>query len=198
MTAAGTSPDSWQEVCLIGIMVDGGSFVDFGGLTDDITGMDWGEKDIEGKPTLSGGRRVTFTPMTDESITLKIYPVDAMLTGSGMIQHFHPQSTDDSTQPIVVDNTRTRKKHALVILWAETLPVSATTTPADSKTAYRIQIVNAYMTRYVPTYDGKVLMAEVTFKWAPFNSNGVANKREESTDGTQQLAAATTSATALP
>jgi hypothetical protein len=48
MAAAGITPDSWKEICLIGIIPNGGSEVQFAGLTEDITAMDWMEKDIEG------------------------------------------------------------------------------------------------------------------------------------------------------
>lgn len=197
MTAAGTFPDAWKEVCLIGIIPSGGSETQWAGMTEDITAFDWGEKDIEGLALVNGGRVVKTPPMGDEGITFKIYPVDAALGAAGAIQWFHPQATEDSEQPLVVDNTRTRTLHRLILLWAETLPATAGTQPAISKAAYRIQIVNAYMTAYKPSFDDKVFSAEVTFKWAPFNKAATANKREESTSGTAQLAAVGTSATSL-
>ena len=96
-----------------------------------------------------------------------------------------------------MDNSLTRDLHKVVILWAETLPADTMTQPADSKTAYRIQIINAYMTQYKPSFDDKLLSAEITFKWAPFQKGAGANKREESTNGTEQLAAAITTATSF-
>lgn len=186
-------PDAWTEFCLVSVLPDGGSEYQFASLTEDITAMDWGEKDIEGVPTLSGGRIVKKTPMTDESITFKVYPVKADLSG-GVVQLFHPQDTADSSQPIVVENDKDRKVHRLILLWAHALPTNASQLPVAGPT-YRIQAINAYMTKYTPSFDGKILTAEVTFKWTPFNSSGTANKREESSDDTTALAAATTSAT---
>ena len=110
---------------------------------------------------------------------------------------FHPQSTADSTQPIAVDNTITRRKCGVILLWSTTLPATAGTVPDASKASYRIQVVNAYMTRYVPSFDDKILSAEMTLKWAPFQKDGSANKREESTDGSEQLPAAIVSATSF-
>lgn len=207
MTAAGTIPDAWKEVCLIGIIPEanpsgagGGSEIAFAGITEDITAMDWGDKEIEGRPLINGGNVVQCKSMTEESVTLKIFDVDALLddasdVANGVAQMFHPQTTEDSTQPVLVDNTWQRRKFGVILLWAEALPATAGAIPAESKAAYRIQIINAYMTRWKPNYDDKTKSAEVTFKWVPTNKSAVANKREESTDGSESLPAAITSAT---
>jgi len=190
-------PSAWDEFCLIGITNDGGSEVQFAALTEDITAMDFGEKDIEGVANLKGGRITKFTPMTDESVTLKVYPVDVKLDGNGVAQWFHPQSTDDTDSPALVKNTKEREKHRVVILLSTNLPASAGTLPQTGAPAYRIQIANAYVTRYVPSFDGKIYSAEMTIKWVPFTKDGTGNKYEESTDGTVLLPAAGTSATAI-
>ena len=198
MTTAGTLPDAWKEVCRISIIAEGGSAVVLDGMTEDITAMDWGEKDITGKALLNGGRVVQFTSMTDESITFKGY--DTLATDAAtnsLVQFFHKQTTADTTQPIVVDNTITRQKFGLIILWAETLPANASTVPDISKTAYRVQVINAYMTMYKPSFSDKLKSAEFKFKWAPFAKDATRNKREESTDGTAQLAATITTATSF-
>lgn len=181
MTA--TIVDAWKEVCKIGILPQDGSLIEFAGFTEDITAMDFGEKDIEGMPLVNGGRVVKFTPMTDESITLKVYPIraDDEATDS-VVQAFHKQASADTTNPILVDNTITRQKFGLILLWATTLPSTSTSQVTAGQYAYRIQAVNAYMTRYVPSFDDKTFSAEVTFKWAPFSKGGTANKREESQD----------------
>ena len=189
--------DAWKELCLIGIIPAGGSETAWAGMTEDITGLDFGDKDIEGMPLANGGRVVKYTPMADESVTLKIYPVSALLSGTGAVQWFHPQSSESSVEPIVVDNTVTRIKHRLILLWATTLPATAGTATGAGIAAYRIQIVNAFMTSYKPNFDDKLFSAEVTFKWAPFQKDATANKREESTDGGTALATGGTTATAL-
>lgn len=180
-------PDAWSEFCRIGIMKKGGTAYQWCAKTEDITAMDWGEKAIETIPTVCGANIVKTIPMTKESMTLKMYPVSASLyttsTVQGPVQWFHPQGTDDLTSPIAVSSTTTRNKHRIVLLWAETLPAAAETVPS-SGAAYRIQIFNAYMTKYKPDFSDKILSAEVTFEWAPFDANGNANKYEESTDGT--------------
>ncbi len=194
---ADTMPDSWKEVCMVGILIDGGAEVQFAALTEDITALDWGDKEIEGIPLVSGGRVAKLTPMGDESVTMKLYPVDALLTGTGVVQHFHPQSTADSTQPILADNTRTRNKHKVILTWATQLPATAGAVSTANACSYRIQVINAYMTRYKPSFDDKIFSCEVTFKWAPFTKAAAANKREESTDGTVQIPVVTASATAF-
>ena len=204
--AGDTLPDSWKERLLISIIPDGGSAQDFAALTEDITAFDWGDKDIEGIPLVNGGRIAKWTPMTDESITMKVYPLTALpastsaaSSATGVVQLYHPQSTADETEPIVVDNSLVRKKFGIVILMAKTLPANATTLPEVDVPAYRIQIINAYMTSYKPSFDDKHFSAEITFKWTPFNKYAVSNKREESTGNvtSTQLAAAITTATSF-
>jgi len=191
------TPDSWTERFLLGITKEGSTEQQFAGITSEITGLDFGEKDIESTPLASGGRVVRPIPMTIESVTLKLYPVTALLDGTGIVQQFHPQVTDDSSVPVVVENTITRKKHKIVFVWSTTLPATASTLPTLGSPSYRVQIINAYMTRYKPSFDNREFTAEATFKWAPFNKAGtVGNKREEYTSGSAQLAAATTSVTA--
>lgn len=199
MTAA--VPDIWQERCLVGLIPDGGSEIAFAGIMEDITSVDWGEKDIEGMATLSGGRLVGFTPMTDESITIKVWPVSAGIdsesTATGIAQLFHPQSTADSTEPIAVDNRIDRQKFGLILLWATTLPATAGAQNAAGTNAFRIQVINAYMTSYKPDYSDKRLSAEVTFKWTPVDKSGNRNKREESSTDGSQLPAGITTATSF-
>lgn len=178
MTA--TTPDSFREVCLIGVLPSGGSEVQFAGFTEDITGLDFGDKDIEGVPLVNGGRVTKWSPQADESVTLKVYPISALRDGTGVSQWFNPQDTEDTTQPVLVDNTRNRTLHALYMLWATSLPTAASSAVTAGQYAYRVQVINAYMTSYKPSFDDKHFSAEVTFKWPPFNKAGSANKREES------------------
>lgn len=190
-----TASDAWKEVCLIGVIPSGGSEVQWAGMTEDITGMDWGDKDIEGAPLLNGGRVAKFTPQADESVTMKTFPVDALRGADGVVQWFNPAA--DTAQPVYVPNTRTRTQHKLIFLWATTLSAAAGTAPAVGEAAYRIQIGGAYCTSYKPSFDDKTLQSEVTFKWTPFQKNGNPNKVEESTDGSSALPATTTSVTSF-
>lgn len=208
MTAAGVLPENWQEFCKIGIVPEayptgagGGEEIAFAGMTEDITAMDWGERDIEGMPLVNGGRVIKTSPMGDESMTLKVYDVDALLdtanVANGVVQLMHPQSTEDATVPVLVDNSIYRRRFRIILLWATTLPATAGAIPGDSIPAYRIQIVNAYMTSFKPDYGDKLKSAEITFKWAPFNKAATANKREEYTDGSDYLPAVSASCTVL-
>lgn len=195
------TPDAWKEFCKISILKEGASQSEFqfDALTEDITAMDFGEKDTEGIVNLKGGRITRDVPMTDESVTLKVYPVDVNLGANGVAQWFHPQGLntgdDDTTQPIIVKNTKERVKHRVVFLWSTRLPSTAAGLPGLGEPALRMQIVNANVTRYVPSNDGKVLSAEMTLKWSPFQKDGSENKREESTDGSVLLPDASSTAT---
>lgn len=184
-------PDAWTEFSLVMVTEFGESGVAFEGLIEGFPAMDWGEKDIEGIPLVNGGRVVKRIPMTDESLTFKVYPVSVDLDGTGFMQHFHPQDTDDSTPPIVVLNTNNRNLYKVTILWATVLPATAETLPDAGEPARRIQIFNSYITVCKPNFDEYILSAEVTFKWPPFQKDATRNKIEESTDNTIQLPAST-------
>lgn len=194
-------PDSFDEFCLVSLLPDSGSESQFAAYTEDITAMDWGEKDIEGRPNIAGGRHVRKVPMTDESMTLKVFPISAKTTGSGGIQNMHPNGLTadsiDDYDPVTVGNSNFRMKHRVVMLWSTALPTQtvASTIPAAGNPSYRIQVINAYVTKYTPSFDDKTKSAELGLKWAPFNRSGTENKREESVGTTASLVAATTSAT---
>ena len=191
MTAS--TPDAWQELFLFSIQIKDGTEIQYAGITEDITGLDFGDKDIEGVALANGGRVVKHMPQADESVTVKVWPTDAKIGTKGVVQLFHPQNTADSTDPILVENTRNRNKHQLIFTWAEnigSLSTAGTVTTTD-KAAYRITIKNAYMTSYKPSLDDKNLSAEITFKWAPFDKDGNSNKKEESTISTAIPAATT-------
>ena len=195
-----TVPEKWDELCLVSVTTQGGTAMHFGAISDEISAMDWGEKDFESKATLAGGRIINKKPMTDESFGMKLYPISAgnpqQTSATGIMQLFHPGSdtyntSDDTTQPLVVPNTNFRRKYKVTLLWATTLPATAETIPASGVYAYRIQIFNAYLTKAKPDYGDKTFSVEATFKWAPFQKDGTRNKVEESTDDTAQLAAST-------
>ena len=197
MTA--TEPDAWQELCLIGLIPESSSEIQLAGFTEDITALDWVEKPLSTIQLTNGGHLGKFDKNTKEGITLKMYPIKADdLSADGIVQLFHPQTTSDVTDPILVANTLKRKKFGLILLWATTLPATAGTQPAVGEIAYRVQVINAYMTKYKPSYDDKVLTAEVTFEWSPFAKDATANKREESCDsGGEQLPDGITTATSF-
>ena len=88
------TPDSWTEFCRIGIKRERDSNeVQFAGITEDITALEIGEKDIEGVPLLNGGRAVRLTPMSDGTLTMKMYPVKAGLDGERKKQENGSKST---------------------------------------------------------------------------------------------------------
>lgn len=189
--------DAWQEFFLLGVTPNGGNAIQFAGITEDITAMDWGDKDIEGIALVNGGRVAKKTPMEDESMTFKVYPVSAGPDGTGVVPLFHPDGPNtlpDYSEPYAVSNTNFRRKFRLVLLWCTSLPDSpgsAESAPIAGTAAYRIQIFNAYMTSYKPSFDDKIMSSEMTFKWTPFQKDGTRNKIEESTVGTAVLPAVT-------
>ena len=201
MTAAGTAPEMWQETYLLDIVDSGGTAIAFAGLIQDISDITNFEKDITPIQLGNGGMIAKYEEFTAESMTLKVIPItagiDGETTATGVDQLFNKQSTDDSTQPILVDNTITRQNFGIVFLRATTLPATASTVPAGSVVARRTQIINAKMTISKDDWSDKSESVEITLKWMPFQKDGTSNRRSESTDGSESLPAAITSATSF-
>jgi len=193
--AADTYPDSWRGYYLISLIAEGNAAVSFAGITSEISEMNFVEKPMDTVELATGGHVVTHQATTKESISFKVYPVSTLVDGTGAAQLMHRQSTDLSVDPIEVLNTNARKRFGIVMLWAKTLPATAVTVPSADVAAHRIMIVNAYMTKYKPSYDDKNWTAEITFEWAPFQKDATANKIEESTISTVLQAAITTATT---
>lgn len=185
-------PESWQEVALLSVS-NGSAVKNFALITDSFD-INNGEKGIEGKPTVAGGRIVMWTPEGDTEFTAKIIPVGVGkttdTTADGFWQDFHPQSTADDTFPQLASNTRLRTTVSLAIMWASTLPSTAFAATGTSVSAYRMILRNAYFTKFTKAFstsDG--LSADITVKCPAFTKSGDANITEESTDGSDVLPA---------
>ena len=188
--------EAWREFCLIGILSESdANEVQFAGMTEDITAMDWGEKDIQGVPLLNGGRIVKKVPMTDEKLTLKVVPVTVNRDGTG-IEPYLSGTVDSASDPFSVLNSNARERHRIVLVWAETLPDTASGTIAAGGNWLRVTIVNAYCTSVKPSYSDKYMSGEISFKWAPFTKSAVANRKVDSGE-TLSGTAVTATATSL-
>jgi len=174
--------DAWMETCLISISKEGGSDVEFAGLTETVD-IDMGEKDIEGVALVNGGRVTKWTPEGDTTITFETYELEVG-NGNGWDDLLHP-GTADTTNPYVITNDRIRNKYRIAILWTDdtsaTTGVSAT---ADGNAGFRYAFANCYITAVKPSFTDGILKHTVTAKLAPFDKSGDANILMESTDGT--------------
>lgn len=166
-------------------------------MTEDISELEFGDKPVEFKTLVSGGKVAHKQSVTNGKITLKMIPTGVGSTGesvpTGIANLFNYPGTSGTAgvAPHVVLSNLTRKKFKLTLLWATTLPATASTLPAAGVPAQRIQIFNAYMTRYKPSYDDKGFSVEATFEWAFVQKDGTRNVIMDSTDATAQLAAVT-------
>lgn len=186
-------PESWQEVALLSIS-NGSSIMNFALITDSFE-VQGGEKGIEGKPTVAGGRIAIWSPESDTEFTAKVIPVGVGKTtdtsADGFWQWFQTPSTADNSFPQSVSNTKNRTTVSLAIMWSSTLPSTAfaATSPATAS-AYRTTLKNAYITKYTKSFsptDG--LSADISIKCPAFAKDGTSNVIEESTDGTGALPA---------
>ena len=178
--------DAWQETALVTIRVYNGDAYNFGTLTESID-IDLGDKDIEGLPLINGGRLVKFNPEADTTITLDLYPVEAGNVSAGDANGIFDlfAGITSSTQPISINNSRTRTNLRLAIMWTDnTTLTSAEDATSDGDKAMRLVFTNAYCTSAKPSFTDGILKVTATFKCAPYKKDGTPNITFESTDGT--------------
>ncbi len=192
---------AWSETALITISkyANSGtpSDLELAALTETID-IDLGDKDIDQIVNLKGGRLVKKTPQALTTITFEGYPVevgpsveetDASETLKGISQLFSG-GTWNTTQPITTEASRTRDLFRIAILWTDDAnATSAAGSTSATSHAYRIVFAHAYMTSMKPSFTDGILKFTFSFKVPAFNKNGVAQIREESSDGTVSLPA---------
>lgn len=182
----GTDISAWSETALITVTRLGAAAMQFAARVEDID-IDIGDKNIEWVNNLKGGRIAKKVPQGETSITFTGYPygigqVDPI---SGFGQLFWGATTYDITEPMIVNANRMREQYQVAIMWTDdTTPTSALAATASGKVAERFIMANCYLTGYKLSYTDQILKATLTFKGAPFNKEGVAQMREESTEGT--------------
>lgn len=189
-----TDISAWSETALITVTKLGGTDMQFAARTEDVD-IDVGEKDIDMVVNLKGGRLVKKVPMKETTITLTMYPygIDQSAAPTGVAQLFHGQTTYDTTEPLEVMASRIRELYRVAILWTDdTSLTSAAATTTAGKVAQRFVAANCYLTSEKYSFADQLLKCTVVFTVMPFNKEGIAQLREESTEGTTALAALNT------
>lgn len=188
------SPDSYSETAFVAISTKGGTEHEFMTITETVD-IDIGAKEFDVVNTIGGGRLVKFSPQEPTEITLDAYPVQvsqgsggAGAAGLGFLDLMY--TTSDTTQPIRIQNDRTRTKIRCAVLWtSDTSVSSATAATTGTNAAFRIVAKNGYMTSYKESFTDGVKKATVKMKFPAFGKDGSANVYFESTDGSANLSA---------
>ncbi len=178
--------DAWMETCLIAISPLDGSDVQFAGITETVD-PDIGEKDIEGKPLVNGGRVTVFKPEGDTTITLEAYPLEAG-TSSGTVGKgfFDLMHSADVAVPIRVINDHVRTKYRMLLLWTNDPTVTtAESITTENYSAFRIGAANGHITAGKPDFTDGTLKYTVKFKCAAFDKAGDGNIMMESCAGAE-------------
>ncbi|RLI86667.1 MAG: hypothetical protein DRO76_03535 [Candidatus Altiarchaeales archaeon] len=185
---------AWGEECLITITEVDGTDYNYEALLE-TADIDLGDRDIEGIATLGGGRVVKFTPEADTTITLEGYAIEAATpddqasgTGRGFFGHFWDAPSNDPQQ---ISATRTRNKHRIVILWTDdtSMTSAAGALSSTSKQGLRFIAADGYITSLKPSFTDGILKFTMTMKVPPYDQNGNANIRVESTETSNTLGA---------
>lgn len=184
MTAA-IVDDAWMEVCLIAFSKIGGSDIQFAALTETID-PDLGEKDIEGKALVNGGRVTVFKPEGDSVLTIEAYPLEAGTdTGAAGKGFYDLMHTVDASVPIRIVNDRNRDLYRVLILWTnDPSPTTAQGSTANTYSALRIGLAGGHFTKVKPVFTDGELKFTVTYKCAAFDKAGAGNVMMESCAGT--------------
>jgi len=186
MTAAAVD-DAWMEVCLISISKIGGTEMQAAAVTETVD-FDIGEKDIEGKTLVNGGRVTVFKPEGDSSITLEAYPLQAGTdTGSTVNGFYDMMHTVDGSVPIRVINDRNRDKYRILVLWTnDPTPTTAQAATANTYSALRIGMSEGYVTSCKPSFTDGDLKWTIKYKCAAFDKSASGNVMIESAAGTTE------------
>ena len=183
MTAAAID-DAWMETCLIAISLQGGSDIQFAGITETLD-FDIGEKDIEGIPLVNGGRVTKWTPEGDSSITFEAYPLQAGTdTGASGLGFYDLMHSVDASVPIRVTNDRDRDKYRVLVMWTnDPTPTTAQAITNANFSALRIGMADGHFTSVKPSFTDGMLKFTVTFKVAAFDKSAGGNVMMESCAG---------------
>lgn len=184
MTAAAVD-DAWMETCLVSISKIGGTEMQAAAVTATVD-FDIGEKDIEGKPLVNGGRVTVWKPEGDSSITLEAYPLQAGTdTGAAVSGFYDLMHTTDAAVPVRIINDRNRDKCRILVLWTnDPTPTTAQSVTANTYSALRIGMSEGHFTSVKPSFTDGELKWTVTFKCAAFDKSAVGNVMIESCAGT--------------
>lgn len=184
---------AWGEECLVTITEVGGTDYDYQTLLETVD-IDQGDRDIEGIASLGGARIVKFTPEGDTSITLEGYALEAATpddqaagAGVGFFGHFWDAPSSD---PQAVSATRVRNKHRIAILWTD--DTSITTAAAEVDPSYqglRFVAADGYITSLKTSFTDGIVKFSLTMKFTPFDGDGSANLKVESSTPTTTLTA---------
>ena len=195
MTAAAAPvDDAWQQVCLISIAELGGAEVKFHALTETVK-IDMGEKGMEGKPLVNGGRMVKFDAEKDAVLTFEAYALEAATdptdvtakNGKGFFDLMHKQSSA-LTAPIRITNNHTRTKYRVLFLWtndpsATNAEAATTTTDTYTYEGIRYGFCDVYFIKVDSDFTDGVLKFTIEARCAAFDKDVNSNKLMESCAG---------------
>lgn len=190
---AGDTGNAWQETALVSIAQQSGTDATFQALTETID-IDQGEKDFEAIPLLNGGRLEKLTPETETTVTIEAYPlyagsgdISAATTISGFVDLLH---AEDTSQPLEITSTRARTRYRLAILWTDDTSITnANAAVGNSQKGLRFVGADGFITSAKPAFTDGILKWTITFKVAPFQSDGDAIVKWDSNGGSSTMTA---------
>lgn len=181
--------ESWTEVALMTVNIQGVAFnLHFGCVTDTID-IDQGARPVEWIASLKGGRIPKFSPEEEMTLTVEAYPLqvagseaaDSDVEGFMNLMYGAATITNGT---VTVSPSSTRRKLRVAIRWTTETGVDAEDLLSGDEENLRMTFVDGYLTKVAHDFTDDILKATLEFKFAPFDRAGSANYQFESVDGT--------------
>lgn len=180
----------WGETFFASLAIQSGSEIQLAGkITPSSLVINRGAKDFDPLHLANGGNLEKIIPEPPSEITMNAYvlyagngDVSAATSLAGLHDLFF--GTEDATEFIIIDDTRTRNRFRLTILFTnDTSVTSAIGQVASGNDALRLGFADGFITKLDETMedDGAFRIA-FTFKVVPFDSAGTSNIRVQSID----------------
>ena len=174
--------NGWQEKAYITITEKGGSDYEFMAYSEDIK-IKFGSKDFDLVHTLGDAVYKKYSPVGETTVTISLYAIKG--ADEPAITQLFFGDTSDTTQPISVDFSKTRKEVRLAVLWTEASGISSATDAVSAgEAATRVVLKEGEIIDFDLEFaTDTALKGTVTIKFPPYDCDGNKTINVESTDG---------------
>lgn len=188
MAASNRIGNVWGETFFASLAIQGGSEIQLAGkITPSSLAINRGGKDFEPLHLANGGNFEKIMPEPPSEITIDAYvlyagngDVSAATSLAGLHDLFF--GTEDTSDIIIISNTRVRNRFRLTILFTNDSTVtSAIGQVANGSDALRLGFADGFITKIDEQMeDDGAFKIPFTFKVVPFDSAGTSNVRVQS------------------
>lgn len=183
-----TWPDMWSQRMWVSICKLDGSWVDYHTIIETVD-VDEGDKDIEEKFNIGGGRMVKDVPQPMTTITFEAYEVGIGTTSGDNVSFTQPFTggTYDATGALSRERSHTFDKFRVALLWTNQVVSTAYEGIDASSEAYRYSADEVRVTSHKQANTDNEKKSTIMLKIPQFNKEGLSNIVEEDCTASQTL-----------